>query len=143
MLVRDIVQRASDRTHPDAIRMQGLLADCIVEAITGLTAKQAEKLCARMNRESDSLYLKSCGGWFDRHFSMGKVGLTLFYLCCDMSADGTIELYEGSAFAEALRMMWSAVEDESRDKPEVDLSARKQAVKFRRFLNDRGYFRGP
>lgn len=137
----ETVRRGANRPdHPDTVRMEGLFTDAICEVFAGLPSDKIAQLGNRMNRTSDSVYLKRKGGWFDDNWTNGKIAMCLYCLACDLTHDG-YELHPESALAEGLMMMRSTFEDEAAAIPERWLSAQDQAVKFRRFLQKRGFFK--
>lgn len=141
MAYETIYKGASTRNHYDYHYAQGLWTDAIAECIAGLTAKEVRKLGGRMNRESDKLYHEHKGGFFPREWDLDKVAMVLFFTACDLTSDGTLELYEGSAAAEGLLRMWRMVEDKAAREPDLVRSAEKQSGKFREFLASKGYFK--
>lgn len=124
ILLQVLENGASDKSHPDYARVQSLLHDAMCEPIHGLHVPTAEKLLRRMQRKHHELAQR-----YFKDMPNAKVALVLWHMIRGMLDRGDMELYEGSAMADALLGMLPMFEHVM-DVEAIDRSAQKQARRF-------------
>lgn len=110
----------------------------IEQMIMGEPMAKAGKLSKSIIQEAQAVLHGTKGGYFWEPITWEKIGMILYCLACDLTEDRTFDLVEGSVMHMALEDMKDAVLKKLHAKQVA--SAEDQAIKFRRFLQTKGYF---
>lgn len=129
--------------HTDVLKVRSLLTDAMSELLNGLGEKKAGKLTLRVRKIRDGVIDEFFLGMkdapaFTRGPEVAKIGLILWHAVEKLLQDGTLELYEGSAMADALMILSRMIEHAS-GVPETDEDAQQQAEKFIAHLRSAGF----
>jgi hypothetical protein len=114
-------------------RMRALLENACMEPMVGLPAPMAkglgriiDKIQAEVMREYDQQ-------------RADKVAAAVYYFLKDLTDTGYLELWEGSAMAEAAALFLPMIEHVFEEE-KLDESAQKQARRIMKALNEKGYY---
>jgi len=136
----EVVHNLKGLTRFDEEKLKHDFVTAMEQMVLGEPMKVAEKLSRRMIKTAQQLMHGTLGGFFSEApgLSWEKIGMVVYSLACDLTADGTFILVEGSIMATALEELKGHVLTKLH--PKQVASAEKQAIHFRTFLAEREYF---
>lgn len=133
----EVVHYWSQTTPFDTERLKHDFTTAIEQMITGETEKRATKLAVSTVRTARKLFHAVEGGYFEDGvgWTYPKIAMVLYFLCCDLTAEGIFELEEGSVMHLALELF--KAEAMKGLHPKQIESAEKQARQFREWLGEK------
>jgi hypothetical protein len=133
MAVFGFAPGCEEQGRKDLEKMRALLMHACLEPIEGLPRKMALVLGKQIDRLHNEVMAE-----YDQSRA-DKVATAVYYLLKDLTDTGYLELWEGSAMAEAAAIYLPMIEhvfEEGR----LDESAQKQARRIMQKLQSKGYY---
>lgn len=128
---------ASNREEEDFRVVWGYLDNACAEVLRGCDAKKMAYIMRRATRLHDNVMADFIKGGA----RSDKVGLIMAYILRAVVESEYLVVYEGSDLAIAVDAIFAGLEH-AKGEERLDASARKQAVKTLRALQNEGYFEG-